>query len=478
MPQSPGTRKRAGPDGGAGPDPWHDVKRNTVSEETDISETAHAPAYSRREQRGWYFYDWANSAFSTTVVTLFLGPYLTALAKAGARADGYIYPLGVPVEPRSYWGYLVSLSVILQVILLPVFGALADYSRRKKLLLALSAYCGALPTVAMFFLRGQAYLLGGLLFVVANVSFGASCVIYNSYLPEIASVDDRDSVSSKGWGVGYLGGGLLLALNLLLFLKAPSFGLSEGQAVRISLSSAGVWWAVFTLIPLAALRRREPAHSPPPGERFLATGFRQLFRTLGDLRHYPQSVTFLAAYLLYNDAIQAVITMASQFGNDELRIPMSTMTLVILMVQFVGFFGAIAFDYVARAIGAKRAVMAALVLWIAVLVAMYGAVRTTAQFFVAAAVVAVIMGGSQALSRSLYSLMIPKGKEAEYYSLYEISDKGTSWMCPLLFGLALQFTRSYRLAILSLLVFFVAGFCVLARVDVRRAAEQAGAPVR
>jgi UMF1 family MFS transporter len=406
------------------------------------------------------------------VVTLFLGPYLTALAKAGASADGYIYPLGLlPVDPRSYWGYLVALSVMLQILCLPFVGAMADASHRKKLLLALFAYLGALPTVAMFFLQGKAYLLGGLLFLVANVSFGASVVIYNAFLPEIAAKEDRDAVSSKGWGIGYVGGGLLLALNLLLYLKASSFGLSEGQAVRISLSSAGVWWAMFTVIPLLTLRERRRATGS------FTTGFRQLAHTLKDLRNHPQSLTFLCAYLLYNDAIQAVITLSSQFGNDELKIPMSTMTIVILMVQFVAFFGSIGFNWVAAAISAKRAIMLALVLWTGVLVAMCVAVRSTAQFFVASAIVAIVMGGSQALSRSLYSLMIPKGMEAEYFSLYEVSDKGTSWMCPLLFGLALQFTGSYRIAVLSLIIFFLLGLVLLARLDVRRAELDAQACV-
>lgn len=192
-----------------------------------------------------------------------------------------------------------------------------------------------------------------------------------------------------------------------------------------------------------------------------------------DLRKYPQTLTFLLAYLLYNDAVQAVITLAAQFGYDELKIPIATLALAILMVQFVAFFGSIGFNWVAAAVGAKRAVMLALVLWTAVLVAIYLSVRTTAQFFVMAAVVALIMGGTQALSRSLFSLMIPKSKEAEYFSLYEASDKGTSWLAPLIFGLALQFTHSYRVAILSLIVFFVLGLAVLARVDVRRAARQA-----
>ena len=429
--------------------------------------------YSRREQTGWYYYDWANSAFSTTVVTLFLGPYLTELAKAAADAHGYVHPFGIPVDARAWWGYLVSLSVASQVIFLPVLGAMADYSPRKKTLLAVFAYAGAIPTVAMYWLEGQAYLAGGALFLAANLAFGASCVIYNSYLPQIAPPEERDAVSSKGWGIGYLGGGLLLALNLALYMKADALGLTEGQAVRISLASAGVWWAGFTAIPLLALRGRKPALELPPGMSYAAAGFRQIFRTLGELRHYPQALLFLAAYLIYNDAIQAVITLATQFGSDELKIPLSMLTLAILMVQFVAFFGALGFNQLARAIGAKRSVMAALVLWTAVLVAMYGWVRTTAQFFAVAAVVALVLGGSQALSRSLFSLMIPQGKEAEYFGIYEISDKGTSWLCPLLFGLALQFSGSYRLAVLSLVVFFALGLALLAMVDVRRAAAQA-----
>jgi UMF1 family MFS transporter len=211
----------------------------------------------------------------------------------------------------------------------------------------------------------------------------------------------------------------------------------------------------------------------PAGASYLR-GAGQTFHTLKEIRRYPHTTLFLIAYLLYNDAIQTVITLATQFGNDELKIPISDLTLLILMVQFVAFFGAVLFQWVARAVGAKRAVMGCLVVWSAVLIYIYLSVRTTAQFFAMGAAVAIVLGGSQALSRSLYSVMIPKGKEAEYFSLYEVSDKGTSWLCPVIFALALQFTRSYRLAILSLIVFFVAGLLVLAAVDVKRAERDAG----
>jgi MFS transporter, UMF1 family len=428
--------------------------------------------YSVREQRGWYLYDWANSAFPTTVIALFLGPYITALAKAAADAQGFIHPLGIKIDARSYWSYLISLSVILQVLFLPVVGAIADYGRRKKECLATTAYLGATATAAMFFLQGNEYVLAAALFLVANVSFGASIVVYNSFLPEIAPPEQRDAVSSKGWGIGYLGGGLLLALNLVLYLNAERIGLSEAMAVRISLSSAGIWWGLFTIPTLVTLRNRGAPRALPPSESAEAA-LAQLRQTLREIRRYPQTLTFLIAYLLYNDAIQAVLALASQFGNDELKIPVSQLTLAILMVQFVGFFGVIGFQWIAARTGAKRAILGSLVLWTATLIYIYAEVKTTAEFFAMAVVIAIVMGGSQALSRSLFAQLIPQGREAEYFSIYEVSDKGTSWLCPMLFGLALQFTRSYRVAILSLIVFFIAGLIVLLRVDVARGESEA-----
>lgn len=429
--------------------------------------------YSKREQRGWYFYDWGNSAFSTTVVTLFLGPYLTSLAKTAAGEGGSIYPLGIAVDPRAYWGYLISLSVVLQAFLMPVVGALADFGRRKKELLALCAYTGASATIGMYFLEGADYLLGGVLFLIANVAFGSSLVVYNSFLPEIAAPEDRDSVSSTGWGLGYLGGGLLLALNLVLYTRADAFGLTESRAVRISLASAGIWWAVFTIPTVLALRNRPSLNQLARGQHLLTVGFLQLFRTLAGLKNYPKTLVFLLGYTFYNDAIQTVISLASQFGSEELKIPLSQLTMAILMVQFVAFFGALTFNWIATRITAKRAVMLSLVIWIGVVASMYLFVKTTAEFFVMAAIVAIVLGGSQALSRALFSLMIPPGKEAEYFALYEISDKGTSWLCPMIFALALDYTGSYRQSILSLLVFFIAGLAILSRVQVEAAAEEA-----
>lgn len=426
-----------------------------------------------REQRAWYIYDFANSAFASTVITLFLGPYLTAMAKAAAGPDGFVHPFGIPVDPRSWWGYMVALSVMTQVVALPLMGTIADFSANKKGLLAITAYTGAFATVLMFTLQGSAYLLGGALFLIANLAFGASIVVYNSFLPEIAAPEERDNVSSKGWGIGYLGGGIVLGLNLALFSNAQRFGLTEGMAVRVSLASAGLWWALFTLVSLVGLRNRPPGRTRVSGEG-LGAGFRQLFETIREMRRYPQTLTFLIAYLIYNDAVQAVITLSGQFGSDELKIPMGTLTMAILMVQFLAFAGALLFNLISRKLGAKHTIALSLMIWAGVIAAIYVSVRTTAEFFIMAAVVALVLGGTQALSRSLFSQMIPKGREGEYFSLYEISDKGTSWLAPLLFGLALQFTGSYRTAILSLLIFFIAGLAILLRLDVDRATREAG----
>src|SRR5690242_19513840 len=279
---------------------------------------------NRKEQVGWYFYDWANSAFYTTVVTVFLGPYLTGVAKAAAESLGVgntvLHPFGINVFYRSFFPYVVALSVGLQLLFLPILGAIADYSHRKKQMLALFAYIGSFATIGLYFLQGTNYLLGGGLFVLANLSYGASIVFYNSFLPDIATADERDRVSSIGWAIGYLGGGLLLALNLYLFSKAESFGLTASQAVRISLASSGVWWAIFTLIPLATLRNRSSVKSPVDGQSLLVTGFKQLGHTVRSARRYPQTLLFLFAYLLYNDAIQAVVALAAVFGSEELKL--------------------------------------------------------------------------------------------------------------------------------------------------------------
>nr|WP_239523599.1 MFS transporter [Geodermatophilus normandii] len=426
----------------------------------------------RRERFGWYSYDWAMSVFNTSVTTVFLGPYLTSVAADAAGADGRLPFLGLSIPPGSWFSYVLSFSVILQVLVLPLTGAVADRSGRKRQLLGGLAALGALAATCLFLVADGRYLLGAALFVVANVAFGAATVVYYSWLPDLAGPDERDAVSSRGWAFGYVGGALLLAVHLGLFLGAESLGLTSGEAVRICLATSGLWWGLFTLVTVSLLRDR-PAQAAAHGAA--TSGFRQLAATLRGMRAFPLTLWFLGAYLLFNDGVQTVISLSATYASEELGLSQSVLTGAILMVQVVAVFGALGLGRVAARYGAKRTVLGCLVAWTAVLVAAYtlqeGAV---AQFYALAAVIGLVQGGTQALSRSLFSHLIPAGREAEYYSFYEISDRGTSWLGPLAFGLTYQLTGSYRYAIISLVVFFVAGFLLLLRLPMRRAVLAAG----
>jgi UMF1 family MFS transporter len=235
-----------------------------------------------------------------------------------------------------------------------------------------------------------------------------------------------------------------------------------------------MWWAIFTVIPLISLKTRQPQRTLPEGERLSTIGFKQLRHTFSALPNYRHTLLFLAAYLLYNDGIQTVIALASQFGAQELGMETAQLVQLILMVQFIAFFGALGFGYLARWLGAKRSIVISLVIWLGVTVYTYAFLQSVTQFFILGGVIAIVLGGSQALSRSLFSLMIPKGQEAEYFSLYEVSERGTSWMGPLIFGLTLQLSGSYRLGILSIAIFFALGLIILSRVNVHRAITEAG----
>ncbi|MGW1211968.1 MFS transporter [Streptomyces sp. NPDC002499] len=428
----------------------------------------------RREQRGWYFYDWACSVYSTSVLTVFLGPYLTSVAKDAADADGFVHPLGIPVRAGSFFAYSVSLSVIVAVLVMPLVGAAADRSGRKKPLLGAAAYVGAAATTGMFFLEGDRYLLGGLLLIVANAAQSVAMMLYNSYLPQIAPPEERDAVSSRGWAFGYAAGSLVLIANLVLYLAHDTFGVSETTAVRICLASAGLWWGAFTLIPLSRLRDRRSGPRTEP----TAPGFRQLAATVRHMRRHPLTLSFLLAYLVYNDGIQTVISQASVYGSEELGLGQSTLIAAILLVQVLAVAGALGMGRLARTYGAKRTILGSLVAWTVTLAAGYFLpAGAPVWFFVLAAGIGLVLGGSQALSRSLFSHLVPPGKEAEYFSAYEMSDRGMSWLGPLLFGITYQLTGSYRDAIISLVAFFVIGFVLLARVPVRRAIGDAGNPV-
>jgi len=367
--------------------------------------------------------------------------------------------------------------VLGQVFFLPIMGAIADYSHRRKQMMQLFATIGAIATILMFFTTAPVWWLGGVLFIIANLAFGASIVFYNSYLPDIASEDQRDRVSSYGWAMGYLGDGLLLVLNLVLFLLGPNMGIPKDLTVRVNLASAGIWWLTFSFFTWARLRSRQAAKVLPKGETYARVGFRQLWGTLKEIRNFPETLKFLLAYFLYNDGIQTVIAISSTFAAAPLvrggvELSQTTLIEVILMIQFMAFFGALIWGKLAGWVGAKRSILISLVIWAGVTIYAYFGLKGPSrvlEFFLLGACIAIVLGGSQAISRSLFAQIIPAGKQAEYYSFYEISDKGTSWFGPLLFGLVNQLTGSLRPAILSLIFFFIVGLILLPFVNVQKA---------
>jgi UMF1 family MFS transporter len=441
------------------------------------------PVNDRRELFGWAMYDWANSGYQTTVITVLSGPYLTALARHDVGENGVIFGAGpFVVTAKSLFPYCIGVSVLLSVFLLPCLGAIVDFTSAKKRLLALFCYTGSAATCLLWFVTEHRYLLGGLLIVVSSFAFGASLVLYNAFLNDIASEDRRDRVSSRGFALGYLGGGLLLLANLGLIQNAARLGLDNGTAVRLSLASAGVWWAGFAAFAFGRLQTRRPERRLKAGESYLRAGLDQLTQSVRELRRLPHTQRFLLSYMFFNDGIQTVISMTSLFLSQELFVArglpedQTFLISLILMVQFVAFFGAEAFERIARRATTKGAILLSLVIWGGVIIYAYGWLQTTAQAWVLGAIIAVVLGGSQALSRSLFSRMIPPGHEASFFGVYELSERGTSWIGPLLFGFVAAATNSYRQAMLSLIVLFVVGIVGLSVTDVEQAVADSGRP--
>ncbi len=445
----------------------------------------------RREQRAWYWYDWANSGYVTTVGAVLFAPYLTSVAERdacgfttdvdrGVKCTEPLQVLGLSLSPGSLVFYVITLATVVSAFVLPVVGAVADRSSRRRTLLARFAWAGSLAAAGMFFVEGTNWQLGAVLLLLANLGLGSSLVVYDAILIDVSTPDERDRVSSRGWALGYLGGGLLLLVNLLLVQGHAAVGLEVTTAVRVSLLSAALWWAGFTLVPFLGLRDRPPASVEQASRSHRDAGlvrgsFTQLRTTLRDLRNYPTTLTFLVAYLFYNDGIQTVIVSASTYGENELGFGTSVLITTILLVQFVAFLGALLFGRAAERLGARRVVLFGLVMWMGIVTAGYFLPELeVAPFLVLAVGIGLVLGGTQALSRSFFSQLVPRGREAEYFSLYQAGERGTSWLGTLVFGLVHQWTDSYRPAILALVVFFVIGFVLLLRVDPVRGIREAG----
>ncbi|MCW2596738.1 MAG: hypothetical protein JWR06_2179 [Jatrophihabitans sp.] len=441
---------------------------------TERPAVAVPPPRTDRARHGWYLYGWASHAFPTIVVTVFMSRYLTSVAENVVGKNGRVHVLGIPIAPGSLFAYTITASTILLVVLMPLVGAVADRTGRKRDIMLACGWVGAVACIAMVAVTSTAWQLGAILFAIAYLGYSCSIVVSYSLLIDLSTSEDRDHASSVGWAVAYIGGGILLAIDFAL-----SLAVDKSTLARIALCTAGVWWILFSL----PVRRWLPKFLGPGARAArrgsaLSQGFAELAGTLRHMRAFPLTLAFLGAFLVYNDGIQTVITVASQYGDKELRLSDTVLLLGILLVQFVAYFGALGLGRIAEQVGAKRVVLGSLVVWLIVVGIAY---RLSAgvpwQFFALAVLIALVLGGSQALSRSLFSRVIPAGSEAQYFAFYEISDAGTSFLGPLVFGVAYQNTGNYRSALVSLVVFFVVGFVLLLLVPMRRAIAAAGNPV-
>jgi UMF1 family MFS transporter len=441
------------------------------------------PVRRSKEQHAWYWYDWANSAYYTTVLSVLFAPYMITVAGRAAgcgssaddTCDRTVDVLGLHLAAGSLPFYLTSFATIASAFLLPVVGALVDRSSRKRVHMAAFAWSGSLFAALLFFMSGDDWQLGAAVIVASSILGGCSLVSYYAILVDISTEDERDHVSSRGWAWGYLGGGLLLAINLVMVLAHGALGLDKELAVRLSLLSAALWWAGFTLVPFLGLRDHPARQVLPESGGLLRRSFGQLFTTLREMRGFPMTLTFLVAFLFYNDGIQTVIAVASTYGSKQLGFGDSVLIATILLIQFVAYGGALLFGRLAASYGSYRCILWGTYAWMAiVVVAMFLPRKDVVTFLLVGVAIGIVLGGTQALSRSFFSLLIPHGREGEYFGLYNACERGTSWFGTFLFGLVFQLTGSYRPAIVALIVFFVLGAVFLLRLDPRRGIREAG----
>ena len=416
----------------------------------------------RKAINAWCMYDWANSAFMTTVAAALYPPFFRSIALQAGLSENVA---------TAYWGYTAAISLLIVAVIAPLLGATADHTGGRKRYLGAFAGLGILFTLSFVFIGDDTWLLASVLYVVAAFGFAGANVFYDSLLPGVARGADIDRVSSKGFALGYLGGGILLVLNVLWVWRPQAFGMPDAQfAVRASFVSVAVWWAVFS-IPLFR-RVPEPALGRRAGGRpALSEGLSRLAATFREIRRYRQLLLFLVAYWIYTDGLGTIIRMATAYG-DEMGIGLTDMITALIVTQAVGIPFTFMFGAVARRVGPKRAILATLAVYVAVSISAYF-MRTALHFYALAFSVATVQGGCQALSRSLFARMVPREKAAEFFGFYSTSSKFAGVFGPLVFGLLGQASGNSRLGIASLIVFFVVGGALLLRVNVDEGMEAA-----
>jgi len=406
----------------------------------------------KRAITAWTMYDWANSAFATTIMAAVLPIYYSSVAANDLE----------PYQATSAWGYTTTIALLLAAVLTPILGTYADVRGSKKKFLTFFAMLGVLGTALLFFVQTGDWLKASIFYIIGNIGFSGSLVFYDSLLPHVARPEEIDKVSSRGYAMGYLGGGLLLAINLVMIMFTPEN--VTGLMTRLSFVTVAIWWLVFS-IPILRIVS-EPPHKILPGEEKvnpLSASFTRLVETFRKLKHYRQLFKFIVAFWLYNNGIGTIITMATIYGT-ELGFGRTILIGTLLMVQFVAVPFSFLFGWLAGKIGTKRAIYVTLVIYTLIAIAGYF-MQVELHFLLLGFAVATVQGGSQALSRSLFGRMLPKSQSAEFYSFFAVSEKIAGVAGPFVFATVSAIMGHSRLSIVSLVIFFALGGFLLTRVD-------------
>ncbi len=418
----------------------------------------HEEKEHKSQIRAWTMYDWGNSAFATTIMAAVLPVYYTSVAASGLA----------PNIATAYWGFTSSISALIAAIISPILGAVADFRGEKKKFLTIFMLIGVTATALLYLIQSGDWLLASIFFVFGNIGFAGSLVYYDALLPHVAKPEEMDQVSSRGYAMGYIGGGILLALNLVMIMFLPDLlGVDAGVMTRLSFITVAVWWFVFTL-PLL-LRVKEPPRKIESGEEgfsAIKASFTRLSRTFKEIRKYRDLSLGLLAFWVYANGIGTIIVMATAYGN-ELGFGQITLIGTLLMVQFLAAPFAILFGWLSKKLGTKKSIYLSLSIYSLIAIAGYFLYQEW-QFWVLGAAVATVQGGSQALSRSLIGKMMPKSKSAEFYGFFSVFEKFASILGPALFGIISTIMGESRLSIVALIIFFLLGIFILTKVDVER----------
>jgi len=435
-------------------------------------------AVKNREIFGWAMYDFANSAFATTILAVIFNQYFATVVAGGERG---VEILGFRLHGASFFTFTVSVSMAISALFSPFLGAVADASGSKKRFLIAFCYSAVLFTGLLYFVHAGDYWMGAIFFIIANIGFAEGNVFYNAFLPEISTVQNIGRISGLGWALGYIGGGALLAINLMM-LKYPEWlGFPAGYfSVHDCFLSVSLWWLIFSLPTFLFLRERAQEFSPPLEGSYFRIGYQRLQHTFHRIKTFKELTKFLVAFLIYNDGIETVIVMASIFGAEVLGMETGEIILFFLMIQGIAFFGSLIFGYLADAIGNKRTVMISLGIWsLIVLWAFRLGILwdPKTEYWILGVLAALVMGGSQAASRSLQGVFTPEANSAEFFAFFGVSGKFSSVFGPLIYGILIAITGSVQSGILSVLLFFVAGMVILSTVNEKKGMEERQKPV-